>query len=137
MKINGKIIFFVEDQYNCIHFYKKKSKSPAEIEKFQNYIDVLKKEIGKNLIKAYIFDQDEQKYIWCSSLWRTNLNDKISPNHLKYINYLTENRSEIKFIGPYKSMRTKGLLLCAYGHEWLIQPIKLKEGALCPFCQKK
>lgn len=138
MKFNGKIIFFVKDSFGCIHFHKKKSKGPAKLEQYLKYIQLIEKEIGNRLIKSYIFSQEVKngKYIWGSSVWRTDLDEKIYPNQQKYITFLAENRKDIKFIGPYKSMQTKGLHLCCHGHEWLIKPIKVKNGETCPRCKK-
>ena len=139
IQFQGEIIFIVKDQFGCIHFYKKKSQAPANLEQFQAYIESLEKELGEKLIKSYIVDteNDKGKYIWGSDVWRTDLNEKFSPHHQKYITYLEEHRKEITFIGPYKAMRTKGLHLCCYGHEWRTQPIKVKRGETCPKCEHK
>jgi hypothetical protein len=139
MKFYGLIIFLIQDKYGCIHFHKKKSKQPAILEQYLEYIKLLQEQFGNKLIKSYVINTEDNKhkYIWSSSLWRTDLNKEISPNHQKYLTYLEENKKDVLFIGPYKSMRTKGLHLCGRGHEWLIQPYKVKEGESCPQCSKK
>lgn len=139
MKFEGKILFYVKDTYNCVHIYKKKSKGPAEIEKYQEYIDRLKEELKDKLVKAFIVKHEEgsNTYIRCTDTWRTDLKETISPNHQKYINFLSENREDIRFVGPYKAMRRKGLHLCSRGHEWVIEPIKVKRGETCSHCKKK
>jgi hypothetical protein len=137
MKFNGQIIYFVKDGCGCIHLYKKKSKAQAKLEQYMDYIQSLETKFGDKLIRSFVFNQEDNKYIWGSSVWRTNLNKSISLHHQKHITYLEENRKEIMFIGPYKSMQTKGLHLCCYGHEWLISPNKVQNGETCPHCKKK
>lgn len=139
INFRGKILFFARDHLNNIQLYKKQSKGVVTLEQYIEYIQLLEKQLGHRLIKSFVMNQDDKKrkYIWCSKVWRTDLNERISPNHQKYITFLEEKRKDVIFIGPYKSMRTRGLHLCNYGHEWLIQPIKVKNGETCPKCKKK
>lgn len=140
LKFKGQIIFFVKDHFGCIHLYKKNAKAPASLEQYKEYIQSLEKELGNsNLVKLFIVNKEEnnRKYIWSSNVWRAGLNENISPNHQKYITFLEENRKDLLFIGPYKSMRTKSLHLCSHGHEWRIQPSKVKDGETCSKCKKK
>jgi hypothetical protein len=139
MQFKGQISYFIKDRYDCIFYHKKNSKARASLEQYLEHIQLLEKEWGAALIKSYIINHEDidKKYIWCSNIWRTDLNQNISTNHQKYITHLFENYKELKFIGPYKSMRTKGLHLCRFGHEWLIPPIKVKHGEKCPKCKIK
>lgn len=139
MEFRGLILLLVKDQFDCLHLYKKKSKAVASIEQYKDYINKLEDQLGNALVKSYIvnLDDDIHRYLWCSNVWRPELSDKISPNHQKYINFLTENRKDIKFIGPYKGMSKNGLHLCNRGHEWRTQPIKIKKGEVCLKCQKR
>ncbi|WP_195694758.1 hypothetical protein [Priestia megaterium] len=138
MEFKGKIIFLIRDRFNCVHFYKKASRRSAKLNRYIEYIQSLEKKLGDDLIKSYIVNKDDYKsnYVWCSNPWRTDLTEKVSPNHQKYIDYLTEHRNNVKFIGPYKAMRTKGLHLCRFGHEWRVQPHLVKKGETCEHCKK-
>lgn len=139
MKFNGQIAVIVKDSFGCIHLYKKKSKAPADLNQYIDYIRLLEGKLKHRLIKSFVINQNEVKaqYIWSSYIWRNDLNAEISPNHQKYIKFLSENRKNIKFIGPYKSMRKKALHLCDRGHEWTIQPLKVKNGEICSQCKMK
>ncbi|EJR45089.1 hypothetical protein IIM_05051 [Bacillus cereus VD107] len=140
MVFRGKIILLVKDRYGCIHFYKKKSREPAELNQYIEYVQTLEERNDYNLIQSYVINKEDNssKYIWCSHLLREEIDVKISANHQKYIEYLAMNRQDITFIGPYKSMKTKGLHLCFRGHEWRIAPNKVKkDGENCPNCKKK
>lgn len=137
MEFKGKIIFFVKDDVGCIHMYKKNSKGTALLEQYLEYIELLEKELKHRLLKSFVVScVPDLKYVWSSLVWRTDLNESVSPNHQKYITFLEDNRDDVKFIGPYKSMRTKSLHLCYRGHEWKIQPLKVKQGESCPNCKK-
>ncbi|RCW63133.1 hypothetical protein [Saliterribacillus persicus] len=137
MKFKGQIIYFVRDRYNCVHMLKRNSQSAALLEQYIYYIETLKKNLKSEFVRAFIVNLDEpnKPFIWCSNKWLKDINDKISPNHQKYLNFLSEHREDVFFIGPYKSMRSKGLHVCSKGHEWRIQPIKVKEGEKCPKCK--
>ncbi|MGE6415608.1 DUF2726 domain-containing protein [Planococcus kocurii] len=138
MEFKGKIIFIIKDQYDCFHLYKKKAQSSNPLEKYIYYVLSLEKQEGKKLIKSLIL-KDElncKEYVWSSENWRSNLNERISSNHQKYLDFLAQNRKDTRFIGPYKSKKTKGLHLCIYGHEWSTTPLKVMEGESCPNCKK-
>lgn len=139
MLFEGQIVYFIKDRYDCIHMLKRKSKSSASLEKYIDFVQLLENEWKSNFIKAYVInlEEPEKPYVWSSVEWRSDLNNKISSNHQKYLRFLDDNRGNIIFIGPYKSMRTKGIHLCSRGHEWFVQPIKIKGGETCPKCKKK
>ncbi|MGX5705874.1 DUF2726 domain-containing protein [Bacillus cereus] len=139
MVFRGKIILLVKDNYGCIHFYKKKSREPAELTQYKKYLQKLENKKDIQLIQSYVINKENggSKYVWCSNIIRKEIDENISPNHQKYIDYLAKNRSDITFIGPYKSMRTKGVHVCFRGHEWKVAPIKIKkDGENCPTCSR-
>ncbi len=138
MKFHGQVIILYKDHYDSLGFFKKNSTGAFELKSYINQIDLIKKKLGRRFLKAYIINKDNSKeYIWSSYIWREDLNTEISRNHQKYITYLTDNRPDVTFIGPYKSMRTRGMHLCHKGHEWFIQPIKVKNGETFPRCENK
>ncbi|KZE67946.1 hypothetical protein AWM68_17390 [Fictibacillus phosphorivorans] len=138
MKFKGLILLLIRDSKGIVHHQKKRSQHPAELEQYLQYINTIEKQLGDRLIKSFVINlEDPKRYVWSSYTWRKDVNNKISPNHQKYIDYLSENKKGFMFIGPYKSMRTKGLHLCPKGHEWNIQPIQVKEGVSCPKCKMK
>jgi|GEM_PF-5142992 len=139
MEFRGQIIFLIKDNNNCIHIYKKKSQAAAEMEKYQKYILKLEEELTDKLVRVMLikYEEERKQYVWCNEFWRTGLNEKISPNHQKYLNYLADNRKDISFIGPYKAMKRKSLHLCNRGHEWTVEPIKVKNGETCAHCKKE
>lgn len=133
----GQILFLAKDQFNAVHLYKKKSRDSAMLHTYIEYIQHMQKELGERLVKAYVVNLETRKYMWCSNVWRTDLNEKPSFHHQKYLDYLSTKREDVRFIGSYKAMRTKGLHVCWRGHEWETQPIKVKNGEKCPRCKNK
>ncbi|CAM4023253.1 DUF2726 domain-containing protein [Lederbergia lenta] len=122
-----------------MHLIKRKTVSAAPFENYINFIQSLKKRWKNKFIKAYIIDCDKilKPYVWSTGNHITEQSEKTSPNHQKYLDFLEKNRKDIAFIGRYKAMRTKGMHLCTRGHEWFIQPIKVKNGETCPKCKRK
>lgn len=137
MKFNGLIICVLNEKDN-IRMFKKKSQNPATLEKYLEYIEQLKLQYNTKLVKSYVVNLDNSgEYIWSSMIWRNNLNNKISPNHQKYLDFLKEHRQDLTFIGPYRSKQSKDAHLCKYGHEWIVAPKKVMIGEKCPFCNRK
>lgn len=135
----GQIIYFLKDKYGCIHMAKRNSKSAAKLEKYTDFVESLKKKWKSDFIKAYVVNLEEQHkpYVWSSNIWRKDLPSTIKGNHKIHNLFLEENRQDVIFIGPYKNKKTKGLHLCSNGHEWLEQPLKVRNGATCPKCKRK
>lgn len=137
IKFKGLIIFVLYENKK-IYIKKMKSKKPAELDLYLQYIDTLVQPAPLKLLKVYVIKLGETtEYIWCSKLWRDNLDNKISPNHQKYLDFLKDKRQDVSFIGPYRGMRVKDLHLCKNGHEWRVAPMNVKKGTTCPYCIQK
>ena len=137
MKFHGCIIFITYERKR-LRVFKKKTQNPATLETYIKYIENIKAEYGDALAKVYIVKTaDEVEYVWCSDNWRDYLSKVISPNHQKYLNFLQEQRTDLTFIGPYRSKRSKDFHLCKFGHEWKVAPIDIMKGATCPYCSRK
>lgn len=137
MEFKGKVIMLLKDRYGCIHLQKKKSKGTNSLETYTEYLASISESDYFKLIKSYVINSESSNYVWSSSVWRTNLNKEVSAYHQKYLKFLEDNRKDIMFIGPYKSKKTKGLHLCSRGHEWMVKPLDVTNGATCPKCKGK